>query len=315
VIAAVGAFEFARHWLLYASLDHALGVVWDLGVYLAREAGGALRAQGTTGHAIALGYSMAIALAFLFFIKQSVPRLLVWSIWLLVLTLGIIVSLSRGPWVGAGAMLLVFIWSGPSPVKSSAKLMLAAAALIPIVLATPVGERLIDLLPFVGESETETITYRQRLLEISIQVIWQNPLFGAFDFIYSPAMQELKQGQGIIDVVNSYLGVGLASGLVGLSLFSSFFVVVAVSILRALKGVRDIRDEHHVLGRVLLATLIGILVMIFTVSSISIIPVIYWAIAGLGIGYARMLANPAPRFASAQAQRQWARETTSTSTG
>ena len=46
--------------------------------------------------------------------------------------------------------------------------------------------------------------------------------------------------------------------------------------------------DAHLLGQVLLATLLGILVIIFTVSSITVIPVIYWAVAGLGVGYVRM---------------------------
>jgi hypothetical protein len=48
--------------------------------------------------------------------------------------------------------------------------------------------------------------------------------------------------------------------------------------------------EHYLLGQALIATLLGILVIIFTASSITVIPVIYWSVAGLGVGYARMLA-------------------------
>ncbi|MNE91016.1 hypothetical protein D3C80_1885800 [compost metagenome] len=47
-------------------------------------------------------------------------------------------------------------------------------------------------------------------------------------------------------------------------------------------------DEHRLLGRALLATLVGILVIIFTVSSITFIPVVYWSIAGLGVAYIQM---------------------------
>lgn len=39
----------------------------------------------------------------------------------------------------------------------------------------------------------------------------------------------------------------------------------------------------------LLATLTGILVIIFTVSSITFIPVVYWSIAGLGVAYIQMV--------------------------
>jgi hypothetical protein len=50
-----------------------------------------------------------------------------------------------------------------------------------------------------------------------------------------------------------------------------------------------------------LSTLLGIMIIIFTVSSITIVPVVYWSAAGLGVAYARMLApvktRPATRLA------------------
>jgi hypothetical protein len=38
-----------------------------------------------------------------------------------------------------------------------------------------------------------------------------------------------------------------------------------------------------------LATLLAILVIIFTVSNITIIPIVYWSVAGLGVAYAEMM--------------------------
>jgi O-antigen ligase len=156
---------------------------------------------------------------------------------------------------------------------------------------TSFGEKIIDLLPWVGGAADDTVTYRQQLLKISIYVIFQNPFFGAFDFMYSPAMQELKQGQGIIDIVNTYVGVALRSGLIGLSLFLGFFIVVAVGIFKGMKNLDDTNSELYILGQVLFSTLIGILVIIFTVSSVSVIPVIYWSVAGISVAYVRMLAS------------------------
>jgi hypothetical protein len=55
---------------------------------------------------------------------------------------------------------------------------------------------------------------------------------------------------------------------------------------------------------VLLATLIGILVIIFTVSSITFIPVVYWSIAGLGVAYIQMVRrlHAAPRSTASRLQ-------------
>lgn len=39
----------------------------------------------------------------------------------------------------------------------------------------------------------------------------------------------------------------------------------------------------------LLATLLGILITIFTVSSITFIPVVYWSLAGVAVAYVQMV--------------------------
>ncbi|MNC51808.1 hypothetical protein D3C75_1011160 [compost metagenome] len=68
----------------------------------------------------------------------------------------------------------------------------------------------------------------------------------------------------------------------------AFFVTVLHGIRKAMRSFPDKDDEQRQLGRALLATLIGILVIIFTVSSITFIPVVYWTVAGLGVAYIQM---------------------------
>ncbi len=290
VLSAIAAFEFARHWLLYSYLEKALGVNWGLlGRYLARGEGGGLRALASTGHAIVLGYVMAVALGLFLSLRKSVTNPLAWFLGLSALIVGLIVPLSRGPWVGAAVIVLAFIATGLSPGKRFFKLGLLGLIVIPLLLISPAGQDLIDYLPFVGTVDADSVGYRQRLLDIAIPVIMQHPFFGAFDYFYSPAMQDLKQGQGIIDIVNSYLGVALGSGMVGLTLFAGFFVTVAVGIFKSMRTLADQNGELYLLGRVLFSTLLGILVIIFTVSSITVVPVIYWSVAGLGVAYALLL--------------------------
>lgn len=291
LLSAIGAFEFTRHWLLYASLDTVLGAPWDLGDYLARgEEGSDLRAQGTAGQPIPFGYIMAVAMGLLLYLKNNAAKSAVWNLGMILLSIGLFASLSRGPWVGAAAIVIVFIAAGPAPLKGFARLGLLGLLLVPLLLTTDSGQKIIQLLPFVGSASSENVAYRQRLADISLQVIMENPFFGAFDYFYSPAMQDLRQGQGIIDIVNTYLSVGLGTGLVGLSLFAGFFIAVAFGVFRSMRSLPDRKDELYSLGRGLLATLLGIMVTIATVSSITVIPVIYWSVAGLGVAYARMLA-------------------------
>jgi O-antigen ligase len=290
VLSVIGAFEFTRHWLLYASLDNVLGARWDLGDYLARGSeGSAVRALGTAGQPIPFGYVMAVAIGFLLYFRKIYFKSYAYDFFLVLLTIGLLASLSRGPWIGAATIVMVFIATGPSPVKGFAKLGLLVLLFIPLLLATDSGHKLIELLPFIGTTGAENVSYRQRLAEASIQVILQNPFFGAFDYFYSPAIQNLRQGEGIVDIVNTYLAVGLGNGLVGLSLFAGFFLSVALAIFRGMRKLANRNDELHSLGQGLFATLLGTLVTIATVSSITIIPVIYWSVAGLGVAYARLL--------------------------
>jgi O-antigen ligase len=127
------------------------------------------------------------------------------------------------------------------------------------------------------------------MLTNSIIVIQRNPWFGVYDYYTQPEMEALRTGEGIIDVVNSYLGVVLEIGLVGLGLYVGFFAITLLGIYSALRSLPDENSEERLLGRVLLATQVAVMVIIFTVSSITIIPVVYWSIAGLGMAYTQMI--------------------------
>jgi O-antigen ligase len=295
VAAAIGVFEFARHWLLYRPLEEALGVEWGMLNYLERGEG-LLRAQASTGQPIILGYLLALALCLSLYLRRSMPATRWRDAAVVLLAAGLVAAMSRGPWIGAAVMLLAFVATGPRALARLAKLGVAGLCVVPLLMVSPAGQALLDYLPFVGTVEAGNVTYRERLFEISLGVVLDHPFFGAWDFLELPVMQQLRQGEGIIDVVNSYLGVALASGLVGLSLFCGFFLLVLYELFAALHraGARD--GEAYALGQTLFCTLLGILVIICTTSSVGLIPVVYWSIAGLAQAYARA---PAPAHAGA----------------
>lgn len=281
VLAAVGIFETAKGWLLYASLDDFLGLDWGYGNYLQR--GESLRAQASTGQPIALGFVMAVACGLFLFLRPAVPRRGMWFLGLALLLGGLLAPISRGPWIGAAVGFAVFVALGPRPLENLAKLALLGLAGGFVLLFSPFGDRIIDHLPFIGTLDRETIAYRQELLNQSVALVKLNPLFGSFDYL--KYMEDLRQGQGIIDIVNTYLAVALSSGLAGLGLFVSFFLAVAAGIHRARAALPDSAGDLKLLGRSLLATLAGIMVIIFTVSSITVIPIVYWSVAGFGLAY------------------------------
>jgi O-antigen ligase len=283
---AIGFFEFTNAWLLYNPLPSAMGVSWDMGIYLAR--GDNLRALSSLGHSLVLGFYMMIGFGFYLFIGKYIKNKLLWLISLGFLIAGLISPLSRGPWLGSAVLLLTFIAFGPKTFKRFSIAIFAAIITIQSLYWIPGGEKVLNLLPFIGEVDKFNIEYRELLLEKSILVIKQYPLFGVFDAKILPEMQELVQGQGFIDVVNSYLGIALGMGLVGLGLFIGIFVVILVNLRKSMKKIVDKRSDEYLCGRSLMATMIASMFTITTVSGIGIIPTLYWSIAGLIFTYARV---------------------------
>jgi len=215
---------------------------------------------------------------------------------MLLLFAGLIASLSRGPWIGAVFLIAVYIATGRHAMRRMVSLAVVGILALALISISPGGGRVINLLPFVGSTEKENIKYREQLITNSLIVIQRNPWFGSTDFLETSEMEDMRQGQGIIDVVNSYIAVTLKTGIIGLGLFVSFFVMTLFGIFRAMRSISDKDSEEYLLGRVLLSTLFATLLVIFTVSSITFIPIVYWSVAAMGVAYAQMVRNNSVRI-------------------
>ncbi len=287
VIAFIAVFESAKHWILYYKLGDALGTGNFMSNYLGRS--GEVRAVATLGHPIILGYFMTIALGFYLHLSQYIQQKTLKRLGFILIILGLLAPLSRGPWVGAAAMIVVYLLYGPSAVKKVGLLAFAAMLSFFILSALPGGQKYVNLIPFIGETEKSTITYREQLFKNSMIVIDRNPFFGSSNYLETPEMQKMIQGQGIIDIVNSYLRVTLETGYVGLALFVSVFISTILRVRYYLNINQDKKNPLHNMGRSLIAILVGIMLTIATASSISTVPIVYWSLIGLAIAYAQIV--------------------------
>lgn len=279
IASAVAIIEFTRRWILYASAGDALGVVYDPG-YLARS--DYLRALATSGQPIVLGCVIAVAIGFYYALGKSVPNKRIYWLGMALLAGGLIAPLSKGPWVGAAVLGLVMLITGTNVAKQTVKIGVAGLVVSVVLASTDFGQKVISFLPFVGTLDEGSATYRQRLFETSFQIILDNPFFGSTDYLLQ--MEEMRQGQGIIDLVNTYLIVGLNTGFVGLTFYVLFFSSIVLAVLGRLK--RSLKnDDNHLIGRIMLACLLAFLLMIASVSPIWHIPILLWSLAALGIAY------------------------------
>jgi O-antigen ligase len=289
LLSTIAIFESYKHWLLYNSLVAEMDLSGGIAGYIGRA--DSLRAVASTGQPIVLGYVIAVALGFYLYLRPTIKGSLFLKLGLMLLLVGLISPLSRGPWVGAAVLLIVYIATGASALKRLVIVGMMAVMAVPILAILPGGEKIIDLLPFVGTVDQANVDYRQDLFRNSIIVIRKNLWLGSPNYMDSPEMLSMMQGQGIVDVVNTYIRITLESGLVGLGLYAGFIMVVLRGIRNGMKKVKDRNSEIYLLGRVLLATIIAIVVIIFSVSSITFIPIVYWSVAALGVAYSQLIKN------------------------
>jgi O-Antigen ligase len=281
-MAAIAIFEASWKWLLFNNVSNALSNTGSGGgLYLLRD-DSLLRAMASAEHSIVLGYLIMIGLLILL---GSLGRLSNKATLMILATLvaGSVATVSRGPWVGAACGVAFLCLVSQHRSRLLLGLALIAAFVVPLALVTEKGKQAVAFLPFIGDLETETIDYRQRLVEIAINVVQRNPFFGAYDFLLRPEFQEMRTGAGIIDIVNTYVSVVLRSGLVGLGLFMGSFLVALAYVLKCVSGRGQKTNEMATASQIIASCLVAMMVTIYTVSSIGSIPNTYWAFIGIAV--------------------------------
>lgn len=287
IAALIGLFEYLKHWLIYVTLPGVLNSNWHFGSYMLR--GGDIRAMASLMHPIILGYLMVVCLGFYFYLSPSIKNKNYRLTGLLTIVGGLFSTLSRGPWLGGIILAVAYLATGKKPILKLLSLTIFTSLFIAVLTVVPGGEKFYNFLPYLGKTQSENIDYREKLYTNSKIVIDRSPLFGSVNFLQTPEMREMVQGEGIVDIVNTYIGVALTYGYVGLILFVGVFLSIIYKIYKIINKLQDKDSEKHLLGRCLISTIVGLMVVISTASGIGIVPTLYWAVAGMGVAYIRLV--------------------------
>ena len=287
VVACLGMVEAAMSWPMFDGIELAWNQPWTLTIFLMRD--GFLRARSSLGQSLAFGYAMAVCLCLWFWYQQRLRNWTWRGLGFVVFAGALVASLSRGSWFGATVMLLVLAAMGRRPAFSLLTVVAAGVAAFAVLAAfVPTFESLLNKLPLIGDSsagDPDVKEYRQRILEAAVELLQQSPVVGVPGYL--SYMEELRQGQGIIDIVNTYVAVGLGFGLLGLVPFVLIFLLPILSLWRMRRAV-GADSEGGQFARTLIATLLGVMVMIFSTSSISVVAPIYYMLSGLAVAGARI---------------------------
>ena len=216
-VSAVAIFESFMVWPMYQAYGQSFGSLIRAGV---KMRGGILRAAGPSMNpplsaaVLALCFVSAFASASIFKTKTS------HRIVLCVLASGLFCMQARVGWLGAIA--------GSLGVLISKRGVKAFVIYVPIIILTFGGgyglaqfnERFANLVGFSADAKGSS-DYRNKADTRSIEIIKQHPFIGQPIPVVVNQMEDLRQGEGIVDFTNGYMAIALFSGLIGLLFFIS----------------------------------------------------------------------------------------------
>lgn len=290
IAGVVGIFENVKGRMLYGLMASQLKTFMDIGELMR---GDELRAVASLGHPLALGFVMMITFGIFLFVGSLIKEKKWRWLFFLIVCAGLYAPVSRGPWTGAFIIFLVFISTGRKVVKNLTILFISFLIILPILPGLPGGQKIIKLIPFFGTAEQFNVDYRKELIPRAVSILERKPLFGVYESSLEPEMSDMLQGEGIVDVVNSYLNIALSTGLVGLSLFMWFFLSILFRMHKSMSYIKDKGSEEYACGRSLRAVMLGIFVAISTVSFVGTLTIYMFIFAGIMLSYSQIITTEA----------------------
>ncbi|MEM6747700.1 MAG: hypothetical protein AAF608_09795 [Pseudomonadota bacterium] len=277
-ITLMAFWGFLRGWMFYTAIP-----LNDVGAYVYLFRDGVLRFRAAT-NGVETPLIAAVGGLVALWLRGTWPKGLLMYGWLAIVPFSVLLSGSRGGLLSALVLASGYIYFRYFP-KGLRQLGYVAAAVgafvvFPVVLT--MDWSFID--PY------GTFEYRQRLLQVSMTRIFETLWVGDANYAEHPIFEQMRQGQGIIDFVNTYVQVALGYGLVGFGTFVGMLLLSARLALKTAYAIEPGIFGDHVnarnIGFGLAATIGAHSVMIMTVSEVSHIGYFKYLLAAFAVAYA-----------------------------
>jgi O-antigen ligase len=267
------AEALSRH-LLYGQLQYLYEARWNIIGALMR--GSLMRAQAGLSGPLVMAVLSLFAIGVWFALRPAV-RTRAYSVLGLALLGGLIATISRGPTLALLILVVGVLGLRYISERKFLLISLAIAVVASVSWKAGLGDLIVGLINSTSADETAdfNVRYREELLSTSLALIQQSPWFGVPN--YMQALQSLRQGDGIVDLVNTYLVIALNVGLFGVALF-----VLPYSVVLWKQGavVKQESPETRREGQAWNPLMLAVLAAVFTVSPVSIIHhILVWMLA------------------------------------
>ncbi|NDY91154.1 O-antigen ligase family protein [Ideonella livida] len=297
VLAVVGVWlgvlavaEFLLSWSMHRVAIFRWGLFWRLASDLERD--GFLRAKGTMGQPLALA-GLSLVLSPLAAGLRHVVKARLHQVASLVggnLAM-LMASLSRGGMLIMGGQVLLQGWLGRHRWRNVFLISLAAlVSAVGLAAVSTSFQRTFARL--LGQADAEEVRdYREMLLESGMALVQQSPWTGVPNFMTQ--LEHLRQGEGIIDLVNTYLAISLSYGMP----VALCFLLMTVSLMVSLWRLRSRQGEdggYRAVTDGLLLGLLGLAVFLYFMSYMNMMQSLLFISLGLGVGWIRAQGVPPP---------------------
>jgi len=219
-LAALLTYETWKAWPLFMELyaQHQVPLV-----LMVKARAGLIRAAGPFIEPTSIALVMAMCIVALYLLRQQFRSRSHHYLLLIVAFIGLSAPQSRGAWIG------LFIAIGAADLFCSRysallrKSMIGSLLVASVFALAQLSEGLSETVGLSGTS-SGTSDYRRNLLARGLEEFVRSPLIGYSMPELSIRLADLRQGEGIIDFVNTYVWIGLIAGGMGLIAFLGTFL-------------------------------------------------------------------------------------------
>lgn len=234
MLGLIGMFESFTRFFVYQQMYNTLGVP-GIGGLIYKMRGSFLRPVTSFGDsttfslflATAFGATMACRFSF-----RSTSKL---AIALALIIGGIFCTSSRNAWIALLIMVLAFDFYRRRYLALTGKACILGGAFAVLLLAAEFSPYISTMMGNDADTAS-TSDYRSMLLKRGKEEFWKHPEIGIDSATVMLNMQDLKQGEGIVDFVNGYLFYALTCGVGGIFALLGAFIGPSVAMLASRKA-------------------------------------------------------------------------------
>jgi hypothetical protein len=282
VVAGLSIYDFLTGRSLWQKLAKPFLGAYQNEVWEPQMRWGFGRIAGPYGHAILAGMIFLIGLVYCLWLRSADPnwgsrRLIhglpftLRGLSLTAIVAGLLMTQSRGPWIGVGLALIFALLTRYLPVVKVAIVFAAFCVMFAAGAFYFTSQYTEKAISQASTEEQRNAIYRRQLLTNYAPVVMERKAFGW-------GVTTLPAVNGQVSIDNQYLMLAVTEGFTGLAVFLAIVTGSALKLLRMIS--QPIPSEDRMLALAHLAVLIGLMTTLATVYMGEQVVMLFFLIAG-----------------------------------